>query len=31
MAKNFNQVVVKEYVDKDTGEILSYESEKTFT
>jgi hypothetical protein len=31
MAKNFNQVIVKEYVDKDTGEILSYESEKTFT
>lgn len=30
MAKNFNQVIVKEYVDKDTGEILSYESEKTF-
>lgn len=31
MVKNFNQVIVKEYVDKDTGEILSYESEKTFT
>ena len=31
MAKNFNQVIVKEYIDKDTGEILSYESEKTFT
>lgn len=31
MAKNFNQLIVKEYVDKDTGEILSYESEKTFT
>lgn len=31
MAKNFNQIVVKEYVDKDTGEILSYESEKMFT
>ena len=31
MAKKFNQVIVKEYVDKDTGEILSYESEKTFT
>lgn len=31
MAKNFNQVIVKEYVNQDTGEILSYESEKTFT
>ena len=31
MAKNFNQVVVKEYVNKDTGETLSYESEKIFT
>ena len=31
MAKNFNQVIVKEYVDPETGEILSYESEKTFT
>lgn len=31
MGQNFNQVIVKEYVDKETGEILSYESQKTFT
>ena len=31
MSQNFSQLVVKEYVDKDTGEVLSYESQKTFT
>lgn len=31
MGQNFSQLVVKEYVDTETGEILSYESQKTFT
>lgn len=31
MAKNFQQIVVKEQIDAATGEVLSYESEKTFT
>ena len=31
MAKNFQQIVVKEQIDTATGEVLSYESEKTFT
>ena len=31
MGQNFNQIVVKEYVDTETGEVLSYESQKTFT
>lgn len=31
MGQNFNQLIVKEYVDTETGEILSYESQKTFT
>lgn len=31
MSQNFSQLVIKEYVDKDTGEVLSYESQKTFT
>ena len=31
MAKNFQQIVVKEQIDATTGEVLSYESEKTFT
>ena len=26
MSQNYSQLVVKEYVDKDTGEVLSYES-----
>ena len=31
MGQNFSQLVVKEYVDTETGEVLSYESQKTFT
>ena len=31
MGQNFSQLVVKEYVDNETGEVLSYESQKTFT
>ena len=28
MGQNFSQLVVKEYVDTETGEVLSYESQK---